>query len=78
MDNRLLAFYRSSDIKTDESEHLLVLRETCAVLEEQVQVILDRVSDSDRQVLLAYMDLRDELEIETVKVALCCGSKIVL
>ena len=73
MDERLLDLYRLPNIADYEDVHLLTLRENCAVLEDQVRDVLSRVSDHDRYILQAYIDMRNELEFETVKTALRWG-----
>ncbi len=74
MEDKLIAFYRSADMDILESEHLLLLRENCAAYEARVKDIAERILPEDGQMILAYIDYRDELEIETVKAALCCPS----
>ena len=73
MDERLLDLYRLPNIADYEDVYLLTLRENCAVLEDQVRDVLSRVSDHDRYILQAYIDMRNELEFETVKTALRWG-----
>lgn len=73
MDDRIRNLYQLPNIAEYEDVHLLTLREHCAVLEYQVQNILARVSDDDRYLIEAYIDMRNELEFETVKTALRWG-----
>ena len=75
VDERLVDFYHLSEIETFEDVHLQTLRENCAVLEESVRDMLQRLPDADCQILEAYMDMRDELEFQTVKTALRWGKK---
>ena len=75
MDEQIADLYRLPNLSEYEDIHLLTLREHCAVLESQVEVLLTRLSDRDRYVLEAYMDIRNTLEFETVKVALRWGKE---
>lgn len=61
------------DIEKMTNLDLLVLNEQCAVLEEQVYAILDRLSPRDREVLKDYIDARNDLECEALKAALRWG-----
>lgn len=67
--------YRLPDIANHEDVHLLALRENCAVLEMQLQEVMDRLPDQDRYILAAYIGMRDDLEVETVKTALRLGKR---
>ncbi len=70
MEDCVLDLYKLPDIAQYEDVHLLTLREHCAALEAQVYDIICRVSEHDRCILEAYIDMRNELEFESVKVAL--------
>ena len=50
--------------------YLQELAEQCARLEERVRALAEKLSDNDRQLLEGYLDLRDELEYQSVKTAL--------
>lgn len=52
---------------------LLALSEECAVLEERVYGILDRLSPADRELLKDYIDTRNDLECEALRAALRWG-----
>ena len=55
--------------------NLLVLSERCAVLEEQVLAIVRALPEEKRYVIEAYIGIRDDLEVETVKTALRWGKQ---
>lgn len=76
MDARMIDLYRIPDIASYEDVRLMTLRENCAALEEKLQDVMDRLPDHDRYILAAYLDLRDDLEVETVKVALRLGKRL--
>ena len=75
MDDRLLGLYQAPDIKEYEEIHLLTLREQCDALEPQVRAMLPNLPPKQRQLLTCYLDLRDELEVQTVKAALRWGKR---
>lgn len=70
MDDRLMDLYKLSDVNDDEDVHLLTLRENCAVLESQLMDIALQLDNKDRQILEGYIDMRNDLEFETVKAAM--------
>ena len=55
---------------------LMELTEYCAVLEERVLQLAQSLSEEDRAFLEAWIDVRDELEFQTVKKALRIGSRL--
>lgn len=73
MEDRLAELYHLPDITEFENVHLLTLRKHCASLEEKLYGVLERISDQDRQIIGAYIDMRDELELQSVKAALRWG-----
>lgn len=73
MDDRITDLYKVPDIADYEDLHLLTLWESCAVLEDKLEAVKSRMSQQDRQLLEAYIDLRNDLEVETVKTALRWG-----
>lgn len=75
MEDRMIDFYRLPSISEYEEICLLTLRENCSCLEMQVLDILDNLPDHDRQVIESYIDMRNELEFETVKTALRWGKR---
>lgn len=75
MDDRIIDLYKLPNISEYEDVHLQTLRENCAALEERVYDILTRVSDCDRQTIEAYIDMRNDLEFESVKTALRWGKR---
>ena len=72
---RLSDFYHGLGIEEYEDCHLLTLREQVDALEYQIFDFLDRMPDHDRYILEAYIDLRNNLEVESIKTALRLGKK---
>ncbi|MBE7001423.1 MAG: hypothetical protein E7421_01825 [Ruminococcaceae bacterium] len=52
---------------------LLALSEQCAILEEQVYAMLDRLSYGDQALLQDYITTRNDLECEALNAALRWG-----
>lgn len=52
---------------------LLALSEQCAILEDRVYAMLDRLSYGDQALLRDYIDTRNDLECESLKAALRWG-----
>ncbi len=75
MDERIKDLYAIPNITKYEDVCLQTLRENCIVLEERLRNMAERLSDNDRQIIEAYLDVRDELEFETVKTALRWGKR---
>lgn len=75
MDNRLAALYHIPNIADYEDVCLQTLREHCASLENRLQELSERLSEHDRQIIEAYLDIRDELEFQCVKTALRWGKR---
>ena len=46
------------------------LAEECAHMEERVRALMSRLPDSDRELLQGYLEIRDDLEYQSVKTAL--------
>ena len=61
------------DIDKVTNLDLLAISEECAVLEERVYGILDRLSPADRELLKDYIDTRNDLECEALRAALRWG-----
>ena len=75
METRLASLYELPDISQFQDADLLSLRQNCSMLESALHTLSDTLPDSDRYILEAYIDARDELEFETVKAALRWGKK---
>lgn len=75
MKDDLMDLYKLPDIKEYQDLDLLTLRENCALLEEQVYEIASNLPDGKRQVIEAYISMRNDLEVETVKAALRWGKR---
>ena len=61
------------DIDKATDLDLLALSETCAVLEERVYSMLDRLSPADQALLKDYIDRRNDLECASMNAALRWG-----
>ena len=70
MQYRMHDLYNGADIARFEDISLIALAEECAILEDRVYQIINRLSYEDQQVLKDYIDRRNDLEYESVKVAL--------
>ena len=57
------------DAQERETAYLLSLRENCALTEQRLLEIADKLCDEDRQYILAYIDIRNELEYQSVLAA---------
>ena len=75
MDDRLRELYRVPNRKEYENLHLETLRENCAVLEERGLAIARILPEQKLQVIEEYIHSRDDLEVETVKMALRWGKQ---
>lgn len=70
MEERLKELYRIPEKVLPQDSYLQDLAEQCANLEARVLDMMENLSTHDRQVLESYLDMRDELEYQTVKTAL--------
>lgn len=52
---------------------LLALSEQCAILEERIYAMLDRLPYKEQEILRDYIDTRNDLECESLKAALRWG-----
>lgn len=75
MDQRLNSLYEIPNIANYEDVCLQTLRESCASLENQLWELSERLPEHDRQIIEAYLDIRDELEFQSVKTALRWGKR---
>lgn len=75
MNKGIADIYRLPNIEEYEDVHLLTLSEYCASLEEQVYAIAQALPEQEQQTIQAYMDARNDLELETVRVALRWGKR---
>ena len=74
-EDRCANFYQIPNIAEYEDVCLQTLRENCLMLEERLRDILEKLSDDDRQVMESYLDLRNELEFQSLKTALRWGKQ---
>ena len=70
MEIRLADLYPLADQELHGQIYLQDLSEQCANLEGKVIGIMDRLSSYDRQILETYIDLRNELEYQSVRIAI--------
>lgn len=70
MEERLRDLYRLPEGVLPQDVYLLDLAEQCAHLEVRVREMMENLSGHDRGILETYLELRDELEYQTVKAAL--------
>ena len=61
------------DIDKATDSDLLALSEQCAILEEQIYAMLDRLPYREQALLQDYIVTRNELECEALKAALRWG-----
>ena len=70
MDERLYDLYRISQNSLPQDIYLMDLAEECAHMEERVRALIVKLPVKDRELLESYLDIRDELEFQSVKTAL--------
>ena len=75
MDPNLETLYQIPNIADYEETCLQTLRENCASLEYQLHELSERLPEHDRQIIEAYLDLRDELVFQSIKTALRWGKR---
>ncbi len=73
MNPNVADFYSVPNIQEMEDISLQQLREVCLTLEDRLRYVIEDLPDSQRCVVEAYLDARDELEFQTVKAALRWG-----
>ena len=75
MDDRLKALYSVPDSADYADTCLQSLQESCLVLETQLREMTEELPEHNRHIIEAYLDIRDELEFETIKMALRWGKR---
>ena len=70
MDDRLLDLYALADREYLSQVYLQELSEQCGHLELQVREMMENLPLTQQQILESYMDLRNELEYQSVKAAI--------
>ena len=70
MNDQLKDLYRIPPQSLPQDIYLMDMAEECAHMEERVKEMMQRLSASDRELLKSYLDIRDELEFQSVKIAL--------
>ena len=73
VDVQVTDLYKLPNISQYADLDLLTLSENCATLEEQVYQIAKDLPDNKRQLIEAYINIRNDLEVETFKTALRWG-----
>ena len=76
MDERLNDLYRLPQQSLPQDIYLMDLAEECAHMEERLRAFMIRLPASDRELLESYLDIRDELEFQSVKTALRFGKYV--
>lgn len=73
VDAQVTDLYKLPNISQYADLDLLTLSESCAALEAQGYRIAKTLPDSKRQIIEAYISIRNDLEVETFKTALRWG-----
>lgn len=73
MNDPLLDFYKLPDIAQFEDFHLMTLSEQCDVWEEKLRKIMLRLPPRDRIVFEEYLNMRNDLEVATIRAAIRWG-----
>lgn len=76
MDNRLHDLYTIPESVVPQDIYLLDLSEQCTRLEMQVRSIACTLPSKQRQIIETFLDVRDELEFQSVKVAMQYGKHL--
>lgn len=70
MDDRLKDLYHIPEQVVEQDIYIEELAEQCSVYETRIRRIIEKLSTDDKEIVETYLDLRDELEIHTVKIAM--------
>ena len=76
MDERLADLYHIPEYVLPQDLYLVDLSEQCARMEERVRNIASRLPPKEKQIIEAFLDIRDELEFQSVKVAMQFGKHL--
>ena len=76
MDGRRKDLYTIPEHVLPQDIYLQDLSEQCARLEEQVRAIASLLPPKEQQIIEAFLDIRDELEFQSVKVAMQFGKHL--
>ena len=76
MDSRLTDLYTIPERVVPQDIYLLDLSEQCAVLEERVRALAQSLPEDQRQTIEAFLEIRDELEYQSVKTAMAYGKHL--
>lgn len=76
VDDRLKDFYTIPERVVHQDIYLEDLSEQCAVMEERVRRIAEELPELQRMIIEDFLNIRDELEFQTVKVAMRYGKHL--
>ena len=76
MDSRLKNLYTIPEQVVEQDIYLLDLSEQCAVLEERVRALACTLPPEQRALLEDFLNVRDELEFQSVKTAMKFGKHL--
>lgn len=76
MDSRLENLYTIPEHVVEQDTYLLDLSEQCAALEERVRALARTLPTEQRCTIEAFLDIRDELEFQSVKIAMKFGKHL--
>ena len=76
MDDRLHDLSSIPESVLPQDIYLLDLSEQCTLLEMQVRSIAMTLPGKQRKIIEAFLDMRDELEYQSVKVAMQYGKHL--
>ena len=76
MNSSLKDLYTIPHHVVEQDVYLLDLSEQCAVMEDRVRGIAMTLPPKQREAIEAFLDLRDELEFQSVKAAMRFGKHL--
>lgn len=76
MDDRIRQLYFLPESVFPQNYHVQELRQYAEQLEAQLLDLAQTLPENQRQTAEAYIDIRDELEFETVKIAMKYGKHL--
>ena len=75
MHEDILNIYRLPDIERYQDVDLLMLSERCAAMEEKVYALAAELPENQRRIIEEYVNVRNDLDVETFKAALRLGKR---
>ena len=76
MDNRVIPLCKAEENMNERECELTILREQCAVLEEQVYKIITELDEEKKEKVEEYIRLRDDLEVLMINKAIRFGKRM--